>query len=84
MGVSPADVARMAVMRAVGYRNCEIAQQLGVSESTVAYYMRRLRARAAQVSPEIAFAELMLTSMPSYPLPEVLRKMLSLGGKKRG
>ncbi len=83
MKITSADVAKMAIMRAVGYRNSEIAQHLGISESTVAYYMRKLRQRASKVNPEIAFAELMLASMPTYPLPGILKKLFGLGGKQR-
>ncbi len=64
--------ARIAVMRAVGYTNREIAQELGVSEANITYYVKNLRKRASETSPELALAEVLIAAMPFYPMSQMI------------
>ena len=74
--------ARIAVMRAVGFTNREIAEELGVTEANITYYVKQMRKRAEQTSPELALAEVLIAAMPFYPLAQVMNKLNKMGGGK--
>jgi len=70
------DKADIAIMRAVGFTNREIAQKLKVSEPTVSYHLAKFRERAQQVSAQWALAEIILAAGPLYLGP--LRDLINL------
>lgn len=67
--------AKIPVMRAVGYKNNEIAKELGVTEANITYHVQKLRSRAEQVGPEVAMAEVLMGSVPFYPLADILSRL---------
>jgi orotate phosphoribosyltransferase-like protein len=58
MKLSQADRWKIAKLRALGYRQDEIADELGVAQTTVAYQLRKLREEADKKGPDNVLAAL--------------------------
>ena len=48
-------MARMIMLRGLGYKQAEIAEELGVVHGTISYQLRRLRKLAEEYGPEDVF-----------------------------
>ena len=50
-----AKMAKMIMLRGIGYQHAEIAEELGVSSATISYQLRRLRKLAEEHEPRDIF-----------------------------
>jgi len=66
--LSPEEKADICLLKAVGFTNQEIAEELGVTEAAIRYHLEKLKRRAKEVSPEWALAEVLLGAGPGYPV----------------
>ena len=58
MRLSESDRWKIAKLRALGYRQDEIAEELGVAQTTVAYQLKKLREEAEKKGPDNVLAAL--------------------------
>ena len=66
--VSPAKLADLAIMRAMGMTAEKIAEALDISIRTVERYVAEWRERAEEVGPHQAFIEVILNAGPTWGL----------------
>jgi len=60
--------ADIAVLKAAGYSNTEIGNELGVSESTVRYHLKKIKEEAEEVGPHQAVVRVIIEAGPDYGL----------------
>jgi len=58
--MEPGKLATMAKMRALGYSQREIADEIGVSQPTVAYQLRKLKQRVKDRSRDEVLSKVLL------------------------
>jgi len=58
--------ADIAVLRAAGYSNTEIGSELGVSESTIRYHLKKIKEEAEEVGPHQAVVRVIMEAGPDY------------------
>jgi transcriptional regulator with XRE-family HTH domain len=58
--MEPGKLATMAKMRALGYSQREIAEEIGVSQPSVAYQLRKLKRKSAEGSKDELLAKILL------------------------
>ena len=66
--IGPAELADMVFMRAAGYGDDEMAEELGVSTRTVQRHRAEIRKRAEEVGPHMAVLEAVTRAGPAYGL----------------
>jgi len=58
--------ADIAVLKAAGYSNTEIGNELGVSESAVRYHLKKIKEEAELVGPHQAVVRVIMKAGPDY------------------
>jgi len=66
--ISPKKKADIAVLKAAGYSNTEIGDELGVSESTIRYHLKKIKKEAEKVGPHQAVVRIIIEAGPDYGL----------------
>ena len=59
--MEPGKLATIAKMRALGYSQREIAEEIGVSQPSVAYQLRKLKRMSAEGSKDELLAKILLS-----------------------
>ena len=63
MALTPEQVANMLKLRALGWSQAEIAEQLNVSQQTVAYNLKKLKEQSKRLGPDEVFNKAILAGL---------------------
>lgn len=63
MALTPEQVANLLKLRALGWSQAEIAEQLKVSQQTVAYNLKKLKEQSKRLGPDEVFNKAMLAGL---------------------
>ena len=63
MALTPEQVANLLKLRALGWSQAEIAEQLKVSQQTVAYNLNKLKEQSKRLGPDEVFNKAMLAGL---------------------
>jgi transcriptional regulator with XRE-family HTH domain len=80
--VEPSKLATIAKMRALGYSQREIAEEIGVSQPSVAYQLRKLKRMSAEGSKDELLAKILLGDFLDSLSGSALVRFLDFSGPK--
>ena len=63
MALTPEQVANLLKLRALGWSQAEIAEQLKVSQQTVAYNLKKLKEQSKRLGPDEVFNKAILAGL---------------------